>query len=442
MPGSASGSQPNEHQGILEAEFEHEPVPMSHRQSLRQVAAVWFGFPMVITNAVFGGIIAYSLGLWGALGAMVLGNLILLAYVGSLSYIAGERGVNFALQAESTFGTWGRRLASAFLATIVVGWYAFQTGLTGTTINTSFGWNEAAVTVVAIILYTGVTFIGIRALSILGMVAAPFYILLGLVALGLLSADHGLGGLTSFRGTGAMTFGGAVTLVVAAFADSGTMTADFTRWSRNGREALYATFTAFPVANLLAQIFGIIIVCAGAAAAPATAGGDFTPVLIEHGGILVALAVIFIFINLGSVCTHCLYNGAVGWSNLTGSTMRTLTIILGILGGIAALAGVWSFFLGWLNLLGIFVPPIGTVLIADQLIFRNPVVEAAVKPFEIDALIAWAIGSAAAIIVHFGVPQFSEAVAGMIVSLAAYAVLSPVIGRRKSPQVEMPLPRR
>jgi purine-cytosine permease-like protein len=46
-----------------------------------------------------------------------------------------------------------------------------------------------------------------------------------------------------------MTFGTAVTIVIVSFADSGTMTADFTRWAKNGQSAVYAAFTAFPVAN-------------------------------------------------------------------------------------------------------------------------------------------------------------------------------------------------
>ncbi|MGF7132625.1 purine-cytosine permease-like protein [Paraburkholderia sp. EB58] len=46
----------------LDEEFEHKPVPLSHRHRLSSVAAVWFGFPMIITNAVFAGIIAYNLG--------------------------------------------------------------------------------------------------------------------------------------------------------------------------------------------------------------------------------------------------------------------------------------------------------------------------------------------------------------------------------------------
>jgi cytosine permease len=197
-------------------------------------------------------------------------------------------GYNFALQAERTFGKYGYALTSGFLATIVVGWYAFQTGLTGTTIHACYGWNETATIIFATILYTGVTFIGIKALSIVGMIAAPLYIVLGLVAVGFIAASHPLADILNYRGVGMngiMSLGSAVTLVVATFADSGTMTADFTRWSKDGKSAVLATLTAFPIANMIAQLFGIVIVSAGAAATPATSGGDFLPVLASHSGI-------------------------------------------------------------------------------------------------------------------------------------------------------------
>jgi len=82
-----------------------------------------------------------------------------------------------------TFGKKGYAITSGFLASVVVGWYAFQTGLTGTTVHASYGWNETVTIIAATVLYTGVTFIGIRALSIVGMIAAPMYVILGIVAL-------------------------------------------------------------------------------------------------------------------------------------------------------------------------------------------------------------------------------------------------------------------
>ena len=40
----------------LAEEYEHEAVPIARRKPLGSVAAIWFGFPMILTNAVFGGI--------------------------------------------------------------------------------------------------------------------------------------------------------------------------------------------------------------------------------------------------------------------------------------------------------------------------------------------------------------------------------------------------
>jgi cytosine permease len=45
----------------LGEEYEHEPVPAAARKSLFSVSAVWVGFPMIMTSAVFSGIIVYNL---------------------------------------------------------------------------------------------------------------------------------------------------------------------------------------------------------------------------------------------------------------------------------------------------------------------------------------------------------------------------------------------
>ncbi len=48
---------------VLADEYEHVPVPP---QARRSPLAVWLGFPMILTCAVFGGLIVYSLGSWTA----------------------------------------------------------------------------------------------------------------------------------------------------------------------------------------------------------------------------------------------------------------------------------------------------------------------------------------------------------------------------------------
>ena len=177
----------------LESEFEQTAVPASHRKPLREVAAVWFGFPMILTNAVPGGVVVALLGFWRGVAAITIANIVMLVYVGLLSHRAGSTGRSFALQATQTFGRAGYVLASGFLATIVVGWFAFNTGATGATINASFGWDKTLVILGAGALFIAITFVGIRALSILGAIAAPLFIVVAIIALVIVAGDHDLG---------------------------------------------------------------------------------------------------------------------------------------------------------------------------------------------------------------------------------------------------------
>ena len=408
-------------------EFEREPVPESHRKSLFTVSAVWFGFPMILTNAVPGGLVVAMLGFWQGVGAILVANAIMFVYVSLLSWRAGRTGKSFSLQAIETFGTAGYAIASGFLSTVVVGWFAFNTGATGATLSEAFGWNEMLVAAVAGIVFIAVTYLGIRALSVLGTIAAPLFIIAVIVAVVIASQTADFSAVLSYGGekvNDAMTFGVAVTAIMATFADSGTMTADFTRWARNGKEAVLATVTAFPIASLVAQLSGGVLVAAGAIALPAVNGGNFAPILTGTGNpLLNVFLLLFVVINLGSVCTHCLYNGALGWSHLTRSKMRVLTLILGVIGVIVAVLGAWQYFANWLALLGVLVPPLGAVLIADQIILGRRNAGRPEQRFRVSALIAWAIGAGSALITHFFAPALSDAVVGLVVGCLAYLAM-------------------
>ncbi|MBK1789226.1 cytosine permease [Prauserella cavernicola] len=412
-------------------EFEDTAVPLDRRRGLWSVSAVWFGFPMVLTCAIFGGLIVHSLGFWPGMLAIATGSLCLMLYVGSLSVLAGRTGKNFALTAAETFGSRAAAIPSGFLATIVIGWFAFQTGMAGSILHGSLGWNERLTTLVAGLAFVAVTLLGIRALSVIGMVAAPFYVVLGLVAVFLAAAESDAPATAYQGGGGLLSFGAAVTLVIASFIDSGTMTADFTRWSRTGREGLLAAMSAFPVSQVIALVIGGFVVALGGAADPGTTGGDFLGLLIEHGGLLVPLAVVFVFVNLGSVCAHCLYNGAVGWSQLTRGRMRRLTLILGAVGVVLAVAGIWSYFEQWLNLLGVIVPPIGAVVILDQLVLPRFGLgsRGAVRAVRWPPFAGWAAGAAAGLLTHTFAPWLSDAVLGFVVAALVVTLASALNSR-------------
>ncbi|WP_382306861.1 cytosine permease [Herbiconiux sp. UC225_62] len=414
MPTTTPESTRND---LFQNEYENEPVPLSKRRSLLAVSSVWAGFPMIITGAVTGATLVHGLGFVSGLIAMVIGNLLLLGYVGALSALGAKTGFNFSLQASKTFGRTGYIVCSALLSTLVLGWFAVQTGLVGASMEGAFGVNSTVIVIIAGVLFTLFTLLGIRALSIIGMISVPLFLVIGVFSA--VQATAGGVDVWAYQGdsTVSIALGVGVTLVFALFADSGTMTADFTRWAKNSKHAWIATATAFPIGNLVAMLIGGVI-------AAATAGtGDVFGIIAGQGGIFPVVATIFLFVNLGSVCTHCLYNSAVGWSTILKGRMRTLTLILGVIGIIVAALGIWGFFVNWLNLLGVIVPPIGAIIIVDQVLVRRRQ-ESLVPNIRWQPFVAWGIGSFLALLANLGAPGLSTVAVGLVASALSYYLLT------------------
>jgi len=360
-----------------------------------------------------------------ALTAMIIGNLFMLVYVGALGHIGARTGMNFALIASQIFGRKGYMLASGLLSTLLLGWYAVQTGITGALVSSTYGLSYVGMTVLAGVLYIAITFVGVKGLHWIGVVSVPLFVILGgWVALHAASTTSwaAIFAYPGNNGVATMSMGVGLTVVIALFIDAGTVTADFNRWARTPAASLIATFSAFPVANLIAMLVGGVMTAALAVPDANPFGSDnmFGYMNAMQIGWLSVLAFIFLYLNLGSVCSHCLYNAATGWSRITGTHMRVMAVALGVIGIVIAAGNVWAFFIAWLSLLGIIVPPIGAIILVDTYVSRPADAPADWKP---RAFGAWAIGSVVAFAVEHFAPGLSTAISAAVVAGVAYWVL-------------------
>jgi cytosine permease len=412
---------------LLGHEYEHEPVPMSARRSAFSVTMVWLGFPMIITGAMTGSLLVLGMGFKSALLAMIIGNLIMFGYVGALGLIGTKRGMNFALIASVVFGKRGYVLASGLLSTLLLGWYAVQTGITGALVSSTYGLNYVVMTVIAGALYIAITFIGVKGLHWIGLASVPLFVVLGLwVAIDAASTTSAsaIFNYAGNNGVATMSMGVGLTVVLALFIDAGTVTADFNRWAPSPGASLVSTFSAFPFANLVAMLVGGVMTAALAVSNANPFGTDNMFGFMNGKQLtwLSVLAFVFLYANLGSVCSHCLYNAATGWSRILGTNMRVMAVALGAIGIVIAAGNVWAFFIQWLSLLGILVPPIGAIILIDQYLLRKDArAEADWRP---TAFIAWAIGSLCAFVVENLMPGLSTAVSAAVVAGIAYLVIA------------------
>jgi len=210
----------------LGEEYEHEPVPAKARRSMFSVTMVWMGFPMIITGAMTGSILVLGMGFAAALKAMIIGNLIMLFYVGLLGQLGARKGLNFALLASIVFGRKGYVFASGLLSTLLLGWYAVQTGITGALVSSTYELNYVVMTVIAGALYIGITFVGVRGLHIIGTISVPLFVVLGLWVAGDAAATSGWDAILAYpgnNGAATMSMGVGLTVVIALFIDAGTV---------------------------------------------------------------------------------------------------------------------------------------------------------------------------------------------------------------------------
>jgi cytosine permease len=250
---------------VLGSEYEHAPVPLSARRNAFSITMIWLGFPMVITATMTGSLLVLGMGFRNALMAMVLGNVLMFAYVAALGMIGTKRGTNFALIASVVFGKRGYMLASGLLSTLLLGWYAVQVGITGVLVSSTYGLNYVAMTIIAGILFIGITFVGVKGLHWIGVASVPLFVGLGLwVAIEAASTTtaSAIFDYAGRNGAVSMPIGVGLTVVLALFADAGTVAADFNRWAPNPRASLISTLGAFPFGILFAMLVGGVMTAA------------------------------------------------------------------------------------------------------------------------------------------------------------------------------------
>ncbi|KQZ22876.1 allantoin permease [Mesorhizobium sp. Root552] len=419
------------HEGeLLAEEYEHEPVPASARRSVGSLTTVWLGFPMIITCAMTGSMLVASMGFTKAFWAIVTGNVLLFVLVSAIGAVGAQTGMNFALLASNVFGKRGYVAASGLLSLLILGWFAVQVGFTGNILHAAFGYNYFLISLVAGLLYLGITLVGIRGLHWIGVVSVPMFIILGTwVAFDAVSRS-GVEAVWSYAGTEngvPMAFGVALTVVVGLFIDGATVSPDFNRWAKNSLHSSIAAFVTFPIAHTYALLLGAVMTAALALpdADPFALDNMFGYMLKYGAPWLLPVAVIFPFVSFGSVCSHNLYMSAVNWSRIVGVKMRTAAVMLAAFGIAIAAGNVWSYFVPWLNLLGILVPPVGAIFVVHfYTVSREPGPVGLWRP---TAFAAWGIGSLTAYLIDYLAPQMSTSISSFFAAAIAYWVISRLV---------------
>ena len=269
--------------------------------------------------------------------------------------------------------------------------------------------------VIAGILMTASAYFGIKSLTIVSYIAVPLIAILGTVAM-ILAVSRGDATLVEQFAQGSKDLGviAGMGLVIGSFVSGGTATPNFARFAKNGKIGCIVTIIAFFIGNSLMFLFGAV-------SSIYVGGNDIFEVMLNLN--LFYFAVLILGLNIWTTNDNALYSVGLGLSNITGIPKKTMVLVGGLIGTVAAVWLYWNF-CGWLNVLNCTLPPIGAILIIDYFMNKKDYFDenAPVKTVNWFAVAGVVIGAVVANLLKWGVASINGMVVAAIVYLLGKAV--------------------
>ena len=393
------------------------PVDKSGRKSTLSMFMVMLGFTFFSASMWVGQQLAAGLDWNGFVWALILGGLILAAYTGALGWIGAESGLSLDMLARRSFGTKGSWLPSAMISFTQTGWFGVGLAMFAIPVAKEIlhlevtpdfmPWQGYLLVGIAGVLMTASAYFGIKSLTIISYIAVPAVAILGTVAM-VMAVKNGDAGLVEQFSKGTKDLGiiAGAGLVVGSFVSGGTATPNFTRFAKSAKVGLWTTVVAFFIGNSLMFLFGAVSsIYAG--------GNDIFEVMLNLN--LFYLAVLVLGLNIWTTNDNALYTAGLGLSNIFGLSKKTMVIISGIIGTVAAVWLYWNF-CGWLNVLNCTLPPVGIILILHYFTHKGKEVKETVVDW--GAVIGVVAGAVVANLVHWGFASIN----GMVVASICWGI--------------------
>ncbi len=403
----------------IDVDYTSRPVDAAGRKSTLSMFMVMLGFTFFSASMWVGQQLAAGLNFSGFIWALILGGIILAAYTGALGYIGAKTGLSLDMLSRRSFGIKGSYLPSAMISFTQIGWFGVGLAmfaipvakeLMGLEVTVDYmPWQGYLMVGIAGILMTASAYFGIKSLTIVSYIAVPAVAILGTVAM-ILAIKRGDMGLVEQFAIGSKDLGiiAGAGLVVGSFVSGGTATPNFTRFAKSGKIGLITTVIAFFVGNSLMFLFGAVSsIYAG--------GNDIFEVMLNLN--LFYMAVLVLGLNIWTTNDNALYTAGLGLSNITGWSKKSMVIVSGIIGTVAAVWLYWNF-CGWLNVLNCTLPPVGIILIISYFTGRKDFMQEPTTQVNWWSVAGVVAGAVVANLVHWGFP----AINGMAVAAVLYLI--------------------
>jgi NCS1 family nucleobase:cation symporter-1 len=371
------------------------PVPPERRAfGAFDAFSLWFSLGIGLLVLQAGAFLVPGLSLGAALAAIVTGSVLGALLLAAAGVVGADTGLSAMGSLRLALGARGAAIPAVLNAVQLTGWGAFEIiamrdsadALARQTFGIS---NPLLWTLLFGALATGLAVMGpvsfvrrfLRAWGLWLLLAGAAWLTWRLLA------DHDLAALMAKAGTGEMSFGAGVDLVVAMPLSWLPLIADYTRFGRSPRGMFWGSAAGYLLANVWFMGLG-----AGYALAAGGGEGMLLSALAASGG---GIALLLIVIDETDNTFADIHSAAISTATLVRVRSTRLALVFGAVCTLVALLAPMARYETFLLLIGSVFAPLFGVLLADHFIVRRRRADAAgpaAGGLNLSGLAAWVIG--------------------------------------------------
>lgn len=351
-------------------------IPEEQRQGWFSITMVWAGAMICVSCLMVGGLLGSYLTLPQCVIAVLIGYGLVALYMSFIGMQGCDLGLPTSVMAGSSLGEKGAKyIISVLLGIACIGWFGVQSAVCGISFSTMF----AAIFGINIPTWISIVFWGVimlltacygfKGLKLLNIIAVPLLVVVCVYGLILaIVRNDGMSLIKAYQPAVNMGLVFGINYTIATFALGGVIAGDYCRFAKSRADVVKSSLLGVIPA-------GFLILMIGAVLTVVTGIYDVSNVFISFGSVLLGILGLFALIA-GTWTTNVTnaYTGGIALSVLFGLNEQKKVIPTAIAGGVGiivaligalASAGFYSLFQSFLSILCALIPPIAGTMIAD-----------------------------------------------------------------------------
>jgi len=345
-------------------------VPMSARRPMWQVLVIRIGSLACVSQLMLGAALGYGMTFWGALSATLLGSILLQVVSFALGAAAAKEGLSTSLLSRwAGFGNMGSSIIGGVIAIALMGWFGVQNSVFAEGLYKGTGiFNTQIWALIAGLVVTLIVVFGFKVLSWTANISLPLFLCaVGYATIHLLSGKNVAELMVAAPSGPPLTLAVATTMVAGGFMIGAIITPDLSRFMKSGKDVFWMTLIGTFVGELGMNLLAVLM-------AAAVHSSDIVTIMLSLAGWLGAGIVVFSTIKMNDLN---LYSSSLGITNMLNAIFNiklsrvTATWAIGIIGTVLSLMGILNYFVNFLVILGVAVPPVAGIMFVDYYILKR-----------------------------------------------------------------------